>query len=109
LASRQARFGCCIKHSPYPSAIPVPLDRLERSTRSSTTFEKHVDGQIHTNGCENFWSLPTRPTQRTCVSDEPFHLFGNLDERAFRLNERPLNDAGRFFLAHAGIIYCHLT
>ncbi len=58
--------------------------------------EKYVDGQIHTNGCENYWSLLKRAIRGTYVSVEPFHLFRYLDEQAFRFNERAGNDADRF-------------
>jgi hypothetical protein len=58
--------------------------------------EKYVDGQIHTNGCENFWSLLKRTIKGTYVSVEPFHLFRYLDEQAFRFNNRKDNDAERF-------------
>jgi transposase-like protein len=39
---------------------------------------------VHTNGCENFWSLLKRSIKGTYVSVEPFHLFRYLDEQAFR-------------------------
>jgi transposase-like protein len=65
--------------------------------------EKYVDGQVHTNGCENFWSLLKRALKGTYVSVEPFHLFRYLDEQCFRFNERTLDDAGRFMLAAASI------
>ena len=71
--------------------------------------EKYVDGQIHTNGCENFWSLLKRAIKGTYVSVEPFHLFRYLDEQSFRFNERSLDDAGRFLLALVGIINRRLT
>jgi transposase-like protein len=58
--------------------------------------EKYVDGQIHTNGLENYWSLLKRAIGGTYVSVEPFHLFRYLDEQAFRFNERAGNDADRF-------------
>lgn len=58
--------------------------------------EKYVDGQIHTNGIENFWSLLKRGIKGTYVSVEPFHLFRYLDEQAFRFNERKGKDADRF-------------
>lgn len=58
--------------------------------------EKYVEGQIHTNGIENFWSLLKRALKGTYVSVEPFHLFRYLDEEAFRFNERQKSDAGRF-------------
>lgn len=58
--------------------------------------EKYVDGQIHTNGLENVWSLLKRSIKGTYVSVEPFHLFRYLDEQSFRFNNRKDNDAGRF-------------
>jgi transposase-like protein len=58
--------------------------------------EAYVDGEVHTNGCENFWSLLKRTIGGTYVSVEPFHLFRYLDEQAMRFNERKDDDAGRF-------------
>ena len=45
--------------------------------------EKYVDGQIHVNGVENFWSLLKRAIKGTYVSVEPYHLFRYLDEQTF--------------------------
>jgi hypothetical protein len=45
--------------------------------------EKYVDGQIHTNGCENFWSLLKRSIKGTYVSVEPFHRSGISMSRHF--------------------------
>jgi transposase-like protein len=58
--------------------------------------EKYVDGVVHTNGLENYWSLLKRTIKGTYVSVEPFHLFRYLDEQAFRFNERTANDGARF-------------
>jgi len=58
--------------------------------------EKYVDGNVHTNGIENFWSLLKRMLKGTYVSVEPFHLFRYLDEQAFRFNKRTGNDLYRF-------------
>lgn len=71
--------------------------------------EAYVDGTVHTNGCENYWSLLKRTIKGTYVSVEPFHLFRYLDEQAFRFNERGLNDAERFDLAMTGIVGKRLT
>jgi len=56
----------------------------------------YVDGQVHTNGLENFWSLLKRGIKGTYVSVEPFHLFRYLDEQTFRFNNRKTKDAQRF-------------
>ncbi len=58
---------------------------------------EYVNGRVHTNGLENFWSLLKRGISGTYVSVEPFHLSSYLDEQAFRYNNRKaLNDGGRF-------------
>ena len=65
--------------------------------------EKYVNGNIHTNGCENFWSLLKRALRGTYVSVEPFHLFRYLDQQAYRFNNRKDNDAGRFAAVLAAV------
>ena len=70
----------------------------------------YVDGKVHTNGMENFWSLLKRGLNGTYVSVEPFHLFRYLDEQAFRFNNRKeLNDYGRFEPALSQITSKRLT
>ena len=71
--------------------------------------ECYVDGNVHTNGCENFWSLLKRAIKGTYVSIEPFHLFRYLDEQCFRFNNRATDDAARFALALKGIVNKRLT
>jgi transposase-like protein len=56
----------------------------------------YVDGRVHTNGLENFWSLLKRSISGTYVSVEPFHLHRYLDEQAYRFNNRKLTDTQRF-------------
>ncbi|MEK6324967.1 MAG: IS1595 family transposase [Acidobacteriota bacterium] len=70
---------------------------------------KYVDGQVHTNGIENFWSLLKRCIKGTYVSIEPFHLFRYLDEETYRYNMRKMNDAQRFVLALQSIVGKRLT
>jgi transposase-like protein len=78
--------------------------------------EQYVDGLVHTNGMENFWSLLKRGLKGTYVSVEPFHLFRYLDEQAFRYNTRKheAGDAGRFeevisTITGRRLTYCQLT
>jgi hypothetical protein len=70
---------------------------------------KYVDGNVHTNGLENFWSLLKRTIAGTYVSVEPFHLFRYLDEQAYRFNNRRMTDAERFDMAVRGIVGKRLT
>ena len=57
---------------------------------------EYVNGNVHTNTMQNFWSLLKRGLHGTYISVEPFHLFRYLDEQTFRYNFRSLTDAERF-------------
>jgi transposase-like protein len=71
---------------------------------------QYVDGRVHTNSMENFWSLLKRGIAGTYVSVEPFHLFRYLDEQMFRFNNRKeLDDAGRFDLVVSQLVGKRLT
>jgi transposase-like protein len=66
--------------------------------------ERYVDGQVHTNGLENFWSLLKRGLKGTYIAVEPFHLFRYVDEQVFRFNNRAtkehfIGDGDRFQMA----------
>jgi len=69
----------------------------------------YVEGRVHTNGMENFWSLLKRGIGGTYVSVEPFHLFRYLDEQAFRYNNRKMTDSERFDIAVRGIVGKRVT
>jgi transposase-like protein len=75
---------------------------------------KYVDGRVHTNGLENFWSLLKRGLSGTYVAVEPFHLFRYLDEQVFRFNNRAtkeskVTDADRFDMVVRKIVGKRLT
>jgi transposase-like protein len=74
----------------------------------------YVNGRVHTNGMENFWSLLKRGIKGTYVAVEPFHLFRYLDEQVFRYNNRAtkqnkVTDADRFEITVRNIIGKRLT
>jgi len=70
----------------------------------------YVDGQVHTNGMENFWSLLKRGVKGTYVSVEPYHLFRYVDEQAFRFNNQiDMNDSDRFVAVMKQIVGKRLT
>jgi len=56
----------------------------------------YVEGRVHTNTIENFWSCVKRTLHGTYIAVRPFHLDAYLDEQVFRFNAREDNDAGRF-------------
>src|SRR5205814_1290099 len=63
--------------------------------------QEYVNGQVHTNCIENFWSLLKRGLRGTYVAVEPFHLDRYLDEQVFRFNtrkdgKRTITDSERF-------------
>lgn len=71
---------------------------------------EYVNGKVHTNGMENYWSLLKRGLNGTYVSVEPFHLFRYLDEQAFRYNNRiDMKDQDRFVLAVSQVVGKRLT
>ncbi len=76
---------------------------------------QYVNGQVHTNGIENFWSLLKRGLGGTYISVEPFHLFRYIDEQAFRYNFRKhadgeiMNDGERFAIVMSQIVGKRLT
>jgi transposase-like protein len=71
----------------------------------------YVDGKVHTNNLENFWSLLKRGLRGTYVSVEPFHLFRYLDEQAFRYNlrKKPMTDGDRFEFVSSHVLGKRLT
>ena len=72
---------------------------------------EYVNGNVHTNGLENYWALLKRTISGTYVSVEPFHLFRYLDEQAYRFNNRDkeLTDFDRFKMAASQIVGKRLT
>jgi transposase-like protein len=73
-------------------------------------LDRYVEGNVHTQGIENFWSLLKRGLAGTYVAVEPFHLFRYVDEQAFRFNNRKddkgrkLDDAERFNIAMSQVL-----
>ena len=58
--------------------------------------ETYVNGKVHTNSLENFWSVTKRSLTGTYIAIEPFHLDRYLDEMTFRFNAKSKSDAQRF-------------
>ncbi len=77
--------------------------------------EKYVEGRVHTNGLENFWSCLKRGLNGTYVAVEPFHLFRYVDEQVFRYNHRKdrngrkLSDLERFEATVSQVVGKRLT
>jgi transposase-like protein len=93
------------------------IDGLDESYmhQSVNHLQAYVNGNVHTNGLENFWSLLKRGVNGTYVSVEPFHLCRYVDEQAFRFNNRlhedgsVISDYERFKTALSQIVGKRLT
>src|ERR1035438_6637163 len=70
---------------------------------------EYVNGNVHTNGLENFWSLLKRGIKGTYIRVAPYHLFRYLDEQTFRYNQRKTDDFARFMAVLALVINRRLT
>jgi transposase-like protein len=69
----------------------------------------YVNGTVHTNGVENFWTLLKRSIKGTYVSIAPFHLFRYVSEQVFRFNLRDLTDGTRFLFLLNHVLDKRLT
>lgn len=64
--------------------------------------ERYVDGQVHTNNIENFWSVLKRTIAGTYIAPRTKHLDRYLDEQIYRFNAREQKDNERFVGALKG-------
>lgn len=70
---------------------------------------EYVNGTIHTNGIENYWSLFKRCIKGTYIHIDPEHIDRYLDEESFRFNRRTTTDKERFDKTTSGIVGKRLT
>ncbi len=103
---RNVTAGSTVYSDAHPSYRMVK-DEFDHETIDHA--ESYVEGKVHTNNIENFWSLLKRAIKGTYVNVEPFHLFRYLDEEVFRYNSRKDNDGGRFGRVASGIVGKRLT
>src|ERR1039458_2619489 len=75
-----------------PRPLGSVLTRGNRVSRQKLARE-YVEGHVHANGMENFWSHLKRTIYGTYIFVMPFHLFRYLDEQSFRFNNRDMTDA----------------
>jgi transposase-like protein len=75
------------------SYADVSQDYVHRVIDHSISY---VEGQVHTNSIENFWSVLKRTLGGTYICARPWHLDAYLDEQIFRFNSRTEQDGDRF-------------
>lgn len=86
------------------------LNKLENFTHKTVNhMTEYVNGKVHTQGIENFWSLLKRSLNGTYVAVEPFHMDRYVDEQVFRYNNRKKTDSQRFTKALSQVAGKRLT
>jgi ISXO2-like transposase domain/Transposase zinc-ribbon domain len=105
-ARREVLQGEILKHVGFNAHVFTDghvgyegIDKYKNFThRTVNHINQYVNGRVHTQGIENFWSLLKRGLNGTYVAVEPFHLNAYVDEQVFRYNNRKGNDGMRFGL-----------
>jgi transposase-like protein len=64
--------------------------------------ERYVEGNVHTNHIENFWSVLKRALKGTYINVRPWHLMRYVEAQVFRFNARKTTDGPRFTEALRG-------
>lgn len=94
----------------YTDALRSYEDAREQYVHHVINHAKaYVEGRVHTNNIENFWSVLKRTLGGTYIAPRPQHLDAYLDEQVFRFNERKESDGPRFALALKGADSRRLT
>jgi transposase-like protein len=91
--------GATVYTDSHPSYFNVRDAYVHRIIDHSVAY---VQGKVHTNNIENFWSVLKRTLGGTYIAARPFHLDAYLDEQVFRFNAREDNDGDRFVQALKG-------
>jgi transposase-like protein len=70
---------------------------------------EYVNGDVHTNGIENFWALYKRAWKGTYTHSAPKHTNRYIAERTFSFNNRDLNDLQRMVAVTSAVAGKRLT
>lgn len=70
---------------------------------------EYVCGEVHTNGCENFFNCLRRVLKGTYIKATPGHLGAHVDEQVFRFNNRGATEWERFDRAMRSVVGKRLT
>lgn len=103
---RAVRHGADVYTDSASAYGDLALTHIHSAVDHSVAY---VEGAVHTNGLENFWSLFKRCLKGTYIAVAPFHLFRYVAEEAWRFNERKATDAIRFLRALHGVVGKRLT
>jgi transposase-like protein len=98
--------GSAVYTDAHPSYRGLDADYIHKAIDHAISY---VEGRVHTNGLENFWSLLKRGINGTYVAVAPVHLQRYLDEQVFRFNKRKGSDRTRFMEAMLSVCDKRLT
>jgi len=90
---RHVESGSQVYTDSFPAYQGLHSDYIHEMVDHAVAY---ANGQVHTNGIENFWSLLKRSVKGTYVSVDAAHLTRYVDEQAFRFNTRKEKDLARF-------------
>ncbi len=90
---KRIRSGATIYSDAHKSYLGLEPEYIHKVIDHAKCY---VEGTVHTNGLENFWSLLKRGIKGTYISVEPFHLFRYIDEQSYRFNNRKASGLMRF-------------
>lgn len=85
LVKRNVKFGTTVYTDDHVGYDGLGL-KFDHDVINHT--QAYVNGRVHTNGIENFWSLLKRQLNGTYIAVEPYHLHRYVDEQVFRYNNR---------------------
>ena len=85
------------------------LDKHRKHSRVSHSAKQYVDGMVHTQGIENFWSQMKRGLNGIYHWVSTQHLQSYVDEFSLRYNSRKLETQQRFDMILANVAGKRLT
>jgi transposase-like protein len=91
-----AEPGSYIYTDQFQSYVSLTDEFIHQTVNHIVTY---VQGRVHVNSLENFWSLLKRTLSGTYVAVAPKHLDRYLDEQGWRFNKRKGSDPTRFLEA----------
>jgi transposase-like protein len=106
LIRQNVEYGANVYTDANPSYNMLAMTHWHQFIDHATQY---VNGRVHTNGMENFWSLLKRAIKGTYISVGEFHLSRYLDEQVFRFNNRKTGDGIRFWTVLQSVVGKRLT
>lgn len=90
-------FGSTMYTDAHRAYYELPWNYHHEFVNHMVTY---VQGRVHTNTIENFWSCLKRTLHGTYIAARPFHMQAYVDEQVWRFNTRHGNDGSRFAEAY---------